>query len=141
AALWELGGALATDVAIGLLGNAALVNAALFVGASYANNADQRRRLRNQARDAFNASLTGRQLTVRSAVEARGVLYGRDKVGGQLADWFITGTKGEFLHLVVAFYGHECDACETVYLNDVALPAPDGSGFIQSGPFSRQVTT
>jgi hypothetical protein len=120
--------------------NAALVNTALLAAASYAQSADQKRKLRNQARDSFNASLQDRQVTIRSAVAPRGVLYGRDKVGGQLTDAFVTGSLGQYLHLVVSFYGHECDALEKLYLNNIELPAPDGSGFINSGVFSKTVT-
>lgn len=134
AALWE---AAFADAAVFFLANASTINTALFIGATAAHGAEQRRKLRNQARDAFNASLQDRQVTIRSAVASRGVLYGRDKVGGQLADAFVTGSLGQYLHLVIAFYGHECDACEKIYLNNIELPAPDGSGFIQSGVYAK----
>jgi hypothetical protein len=78
AALWAAGGEIATGAAVWFLGNAAIVNTALLASASYAHSADQKRKLRNQARDAFNASLQDRQLTIRSAVAPRGVLFGRD---------------------------------------------------------------
>jgi hypothetical protein len=140
AALWAAGGEIATGAAVWFLGNAAIVNTALLASASYAHSADQKRKLRNQARDAFNASLQDRQLTIRSAVAPRGVLYGRDKVAGQLTDAFVTGSLGQYLHLVVSFYGHECDALEKLYLNNIELPTPDGSGFITSGVFCKTAT-
>jgi hypothetical protein len=141
AAIWaEFGGAALFNASGWFVANSALVNTALLAAASYAHSSDQQRRLRNQARDAFNASLTDRQITVRSAVQPRGVLYGRDKVGGQLADAFVTGSLGQYLHLVVSFYGHECDACEKIYLNNIELPAADGSGFIQSGVYAKTNT-
>jgi hypothetical protein len=141
AALWEVGAAWATEAAIAFAANAAFINTALLAAASYQHGAEQRRRMRNTARDAFNASLTDRQTTIRSAVQPRGVLYGRDKVGGQLADAFVTGSLGQYLHLVIAFYGHECDACEKIYLNNIELPAADSNGFIQSGVYCKTITS
>ena len=121
-------------------GNAALVNTALLVAANYAVGQDARRKARNQARDAANAAAQDRQITTRSAVTPRPVIYGRARVAGQLAYWQATGSLGEYLHLVLAFAGHECDAIESVYFNDVLLPAPDGSGNINSGAFSKTNT-
>lgn len=139
-ALYEAG-AIELGTALTIFEGAAVINAVALLAAEYAYGQDQQRRARNQARDAYNSGLQDRTVTIRSAVAPRAALYGRAKIGGVIVDAFSTGTKGEYLHVVVAFAGHECDACETIYLNNVALPAPDGSGFIQSGQFAKTVTT
>lgn len=133
--------AVGTDIAGYYLAYSGVINATLLLAAEYAYSNDQQRRARNRARDEYNSGLQDRKVTIRSATAPRAMLYGRDKIGGVIVDAFSTGTKGEYLHLVVAFVGHECDACETIYFNNVALPAPDGSGLIQSGQFAKTTTT
>lgn len=101
---------------------------------------DQRRKARRRANAERIASLKDRYQMVRGGTEARRSVYGRARVSGPIAYGQSTGAKKEFLHLVVALVGHECDAIETHYFNDIALPAPDGSGFIQSGEFALTTT-
>lgn len=110
-----------------------VITAAAVVG--YANS--QRRAAQRRARDAFNAGLTDRQVSVRSGVEPRHVLYGRDKISGPVVFMHSSGAKKEYLHLVVALAAHELDAIEKIYFNDVELPALDGGGFVTSGPFCK----
>lgn len=97
--------------------------------------AAQQRRARERARAAYNASLKDREVTIRSAVAPRRVIYGRDKVSGPLVYAQSTGDKGQFLHLVIALAAHECDAIEQIWFNDEQLPTPDADGWINSGPF------
>lgn len=98
---------------------------------------DQRRQARRKAYASYKASLQDRYQMVRGGTEPRKMLYGRARISGPIVYAQSTGTKKEFLHLVIALAGHECDAIETIYFNDTALPAEDGSGFIQSGSYSR----
>lgn len=102
---------------------------------------DQRRKAARRARQAFEAGLKDRYQMVRGGTEPRKILYGRARISGPIAFGHSSGTKKEFLHLVVALVGHECDAIETVLFNDTALPAEDGSGFITSGDYSNAVVT
>ena len=105
--------------------------------ASSAYSSQQRRKAQASAQAAYLAGLKDRELMIRSAVAPRRVIYGRDKVSGPIVYAQSTGSKGEFLHLVIALAAHECDAIETIYFNDVALPDPDGNGDITSGDFGH----
>lgn len=136
-ALWEWGFA---ETAVFLLSNTAYVNAALVFAANSAYSSQQQRKARAAARSAYTASLKDRELMIRSAIAPRRYIFGRDKVSGPIVYAQSSGTKGEFLHIVVALAAHECDAIETVYFNDVALPDPDSSGFINSGEFARTIS-
>jgi hypothetical protein len=134
------GSAAAASAGAVILGNVALVNAALTIGASLAYGSVQSRSARRQARDQFNASLKDREVMVRGGTAPQRIIYGRDRISGPIIYVQSTGTKKEFLHLVVALAGHECDAIESIYFNDVLLPTPDGSGNITSGDFAYTTT-
>jgi hypothetical protein len=116
---------------------AAVVNSVAFAAASMAYSARQQSLARADARAQANASLKDREVMLRTAIAPMRVVYGRDRISGPMVYWQTTGPKKEFLHLVVALAAHECDAIETVLLNDVELPEPDAQGFITSGEFAR----
>jgi hypothetical protein len=99
-----------------------------------------KRKAEAAGRAAFNASLQDRTVTLKGGVGTRGIIYGRTMLGGQLVFAHVSGTRGEFLHLVLAFSGHLVDAVEQVLFNDIPLPTPDGAGFIQSGAFAKTST-
>lgn len=109
--------------------------AATFAAGTYADM-DARRRARN-ARADYNRSLQDRYQMLKTATAARSVVYGRARVSGPILFAHSTGDKQQYLHLVVALAGHEIDAIEGVYLNDVLLPAPNATtGFIESGDYA-----
>lgn len=114
------------------------IAATLAFTATVAGSAAMQRRAKAKARAAYNASLKDREVTFRSAVAPRRVIYGRDRVGGPMVFAQTTGTKSEFLHVVIALAAHECDAIEEVWFGDVKLPDPDASGWITSGPFGSE---
>lgn len=111
-----------------------VVGSALYMQAKGRANA-------RKAREAFNASLTDHQVTFRSAVAPRTLTYGRDKVSGPIVFAHSNGPKKEFLHLVIPVGGHEWDAFEKYFFNEIDLPAPDSGGFITSGQFAKVITT
>jgi len=114
----------------------AITYTAIIVG-NVALGQSQARKARRAARNAYNASLEDRMVTIRSAVAPRGIVYGRARVGGTVVYMESTGDKKQFLHLVVVLAGHEIDAVEEVWFNDELLPSPDANGFIGSGKFSK----
>lgn len=95
------------------------------------------RKAQAKARAAANASAKDREVMVRSAIAPRRIVYGRDRISGPIVYMESTGDKQQYLHIVVALAAHECDAIETVYFNEVALPDGDGDGFITSGEFAK----
>lgn len=69
-----------------------------------------------------DASLSQRSQMVRSPISARNVIYGRCRVSGTVVYLSTTGTKNEYLHIVVALAGHEIQEIEEVYFNDDLVP-------------------
>lgn len=133
----EIGG----TVGAYLIMNAGAVATVAAVTATVAGSAAMQRKARAKARAAYNAGLKDREITIRSAVAPRRVIYGRDKVSGPLIYAQSTGDKGQYLHLVVALAAHECDAIEEIWFNDEKLPDPDVDGWITSGPFGSSAPT
>jgi len=105
--------------------------------ASAAVSSYQTEQQRKKARRAYNASLTDRGVMIRSGIAPRQMVVGRAKVSGPVVYVTSSGSKKEYLHLVIAIAAHEVDGFETVYFNDVALPTPDAGGFITSGEFAK----
>jgi hypothetical protein len=69
-----------------------------------------------------DASLSERGQMVRSPIAARSIIYGRCRVSGTIVYISTTGTKNEYLHLVVALAGHEVEAIDEIYFNDEEVP-------------------
>jgi hypothetical protein len=69
-----------------------------------------------------DASLSQRSQMVRSPISARNVIYGRCRVSGTVVYLSTTGSKNEWLHIVVAIAGHEIEEIEQVYFNDDLVP-------------------
>lgn len=109
---------------------------ALFTFASAAAVGNyQRRKAQRNARDRFNASLTDRTAMAALTQGARSRVYGRARnVDGVIfkGTW---GADNRYYTLVVAVAGHEVDAIEDVYFNDV-LVTLDGSGYVQTAPYA-----
>ena len=81
-----------------------------------------------------DSSLADRTQMVRSPIAARQIVYGETKVSGVLVYISTTGTKNEFLHLVIALAGHEVEEIGDVYFNDEL--ALTGAGSAASGRFT-----
>lgn len=84
----------------------------------------------------FTARAEGRDQVVRSAAANRTIIYGRAMVSGPLVFASISGESNGTLFLVIPLAGHEIDAVETVYLNDLALP---NLGDVASGVYAGAV--
>lgn len=99
------------------------------------------RKAEARARAAANASAKDREVMIRSAIAPRRIVYGRDRISGPIVYMESTGDKSQYLHMVVALAAHECDAIETVYFNEIALPDADGDGWITSGEYTKGSST
>lgn len=136
AALAWIGAEVGGTIGANLIMYAGEIAAVTAVTATVVGSNAMQRRARSKARDAYNASLKDREVTIRSAVAPRRVIYGRDKISGPLIYAQSTGDKGQYLHLVIALASHECDAIEEIWFNDQLLPEPDADGWITTGPFA-----
>ena len=92
--------------------------------------AEKQRRARNQARDAHNASLQDRMVMLDLQPDApRTLALGRVRTVEGIRRRWVSGTNSEKLTMIVSFAGHEIDAFEQFWFNDVALRL-DGSGYV-----------
>jgi hypothetical protein len=69
-----------------------------------------------------DASLSQRSQMVRSPIAARNIIYGRCRASGTVVYMSTTGSKNEYLHIVIALAGHEIEEIEEVYFNDDLVP-------------------
>ncbi|MCZ2292184.1 MAG: phage tail protein [Burkholderiales bacterium] len=126
----------------GFTATAATVTAyAVVIAGTLAYSDYSRRKAQARARAAANASAKDREVMIRSAIAPRRIVYGRDRISGPIVYMESTGDKSQYLHMVVALAAHECDAIETVYFNEVALPEADGDGWITSGEYAKGSST
>ena len=74
-------------------------------------------------------SLGSRGQMVRSPISARQIIYGQSKLSGTVVYLSVTGTKNEYLHMVIAVAGHEVQEIGDVYFNEdlVLTGSADGS--------------
>jgi len=69
-----------------------------------------------------DSSLSDRSQLVRNPISARTIVYGKSRVSGTIVYLSTTGTKNEFLHIVLTLAGHEVEAIDEVYFNDELVP-------------------
>jgi hypothetical protein len=69
-----------------------------------------------------DSSLSDRSQLVRNPISARTIVYGKCRVSGTIVYLSTTGTKNEFLHIVLTLAGHEVEAIDEVYFNDELVP-------------------
>ena len=79
-------------------------------------------------------SLTDRNQMVRSPIAARQIIYGRTKTSGVVVYLSVTGSKNEYLNMVVALAGHQVEEIGDIYFNDEL--ALTGSGTSATGRFA-----
>jgi hypothetical protein len=95
----------------------------------------QRSAAAKKAKDAYNAAQVDRMLNVVTTVGQRELVLGRVRKAGTVFGRASTGTNKSTFYMAIAVAGHEIDAVETVYLNDVAVTL-DGSGYVTDAPYS-----
>lgn len=134
--LWNIGSAAATDAAIFLAANAAAVNTVAAIAASTVSGNYQKRKAAAAARAAYNASLEDRLVMQATVQGARSRVYGRVRNVDGILFKTTHGDDSEFYTWVVALAGHQVDAIETIYLNDVAVTL-DGDGYVETLPWSN----
>jgi hypothetical protein len=99
----------------------------------------QARTAKAQARDQYNSSQVDRLATINSAIGPRELVMGRVRKGGTVLYKASTGAYQKDLYIVLALAGHEIDAVESIYLNDV-LVTLDGSGNVTTAPYYTSAT-
>jgi len=112
----------------------------LILAGGMAYSANRARKAKRDARDQFNAAQVDRMVNISSALAPRELVMGRVRKGGAVFYRASTGTNLKDLYVAIALAGHEIDAVESIYLNDV-LVTLDGSGFAITDPYNATITT
>ena len=128
-------------VAVGafLLGNAAIIGTGALILGGLAYSSYKARQAKDDAKNQYNAAQVDRLATVSSAVAPRDLVLGRVRKAGTVFYRAATGANSQDLYLAIALAGHEVDAIEAIYLNDV-LVTLDGSGFVTTAPYASTAT-
>ncbi|MGE5864685.1 MAG: hypothetical protein ACM32J_06270, partial [Rhizobacter sp.] len=116
------------------LGTNAIIVAIVAMAATAVVASYQGRKAARKARDAYNASLEDRLVMTITADGPRSRIYGRARNVDGVLFKATHGPRSEFYTLVVGVAGHEVDAIEQVYLNDIACTL-DADGWVQEAPF------
>ena len=99
---------------------ATLTGYAVTIGASVAYSSAQSAKAR---RALGSASVDqGRTVMARDAIGPRRLIYGQTLVSGNIVFMHTTGTKNEYLHLVVVLAGHEVEELGDIYFGDELIP-------------------
>ena len=67
-----------------------------------------------------------REQMIVSATSPRRIVYGKTRVSGTLVYAETSGSKNEFLNLIVVFTGHEIDSYQEIYFNDIKIATVSG---------------
>jgi hypothetical protein len=125
-----LGGALgatlimySTQIAVGamLLGSMALSSSA-------------KRKAERKARAQYNAAQVDRLANFPATVAPRELVLGRVRKGGHVFFRGSVGAQREKFVMLIAIAGHEIDAVEQIWLNDIAVTL-DADGWVQTAPY------
>lgn len=81
-------------------------------------------------------TLQDRTVTSRQPIASHVVAYGRTRLGGTIL-YMESTNANKYLHMVIALTGHEIDAVESIYFNEVLVPI-DGSGNVTSGQYANK---
>jgi len=75
------------------------------------------------------SDLNDRGIMTRSPTSPRQIIYGQAKVSGTIVFLATSGTKNEYLHIVVALAGHEVQEIGDVYFNEDLVLTGSGDGY------------
>lgn len=64
----------------------------------------------------------GLQISTLAPAQPRQILYGRNRIGGQIVMRAVTGHQHNAFHQIIVWAGHEVEAIEAVYANDETIP-------------------
>lgn len=131
-----IGGAFGAALVMGSvgIGTALYYAATLAISAGYSGM--QKRRAERKARDAYNASLTDRLVMTPLAGGQRSRVYGRVRNVDGVLFKATRGVNSEFYTLVISLAGHEVDAIESIYFDDLEV-ALDADGYVTTEPYAR----
>lgn len=127
-------GSILSGGVLGAVAGAIGVAATVAIGSTLVLGAVSRVMQKNATFGGASITLQDRTVTSRQPIAAHVVAYGRVRQGGTIL-YLESTNSNKYLHMVVALTGHEIDAVESVYFNEVAVPF-DGTGNVTSGQYA-----
>jgi hypothetical protein len=84
-----------------------------------------------------------RKQTIRSSIAPRQIVYGTARVSGPIVYATSTGSKKEFLHIVVPLAGHRVNAPLALWINDERIPWSEinAGGFVTRERYATPTTS
>ncbi len=115
----------------------ALIGKALF-SAALSLVSESLRETPAQQSSPFSGEIAARKQLVRSSVEPRRVIYGQARVSGALM-YIANGADPQYVHMVIALAGHQCQAINDALIGDEKVGDLDGNGNCTTGRFAGHV--
>lgn len=82
-------------------------------------------------------------ITVKGTIQPRSIIYGEVATSGVIVFEGTTGTDNEYLWVVIALAGHQCDAITDVWIDSERIPDSainSTTGLVNSGRFATKAT-
>lgn len=117
---------------------AEIATAAIILG-GLAYSSAKAKQARQQAKDQYNAAQVDRLASLPVANAPRDMVLGRVRKGGTIFYRASTGANSQDLYMCIALAGHEIDAVEQIYLNDVPVDI-DEFGNVSTAPYGLERT-
>jgi hypothetical protein len=94
---------------------------------------------KQQSQPSYQAEARDRLQVIRSAVDTRRIIYGQVMVSGPLVYAQSTGDANQYLSMVIALAGHECEEIGDIYFNDELVGTLSGvdGGLVTTGRFAN----
>lgn len=127
-------GAISAATAFAIGSFVATYGTAIMLIGGLAYSAEKAKQAKSDAKNQFNASQVDRLANISSATSPRDLVLGRVRKAGTVFYKASTGSYQKDLYLAIALAGHEIDAVEQIYINDVAVTL-DVSGNVTSAPY------
>lgn len=97
----------------------------------------QARDAKRKARNAANAAIQDRNVTVMSAEAPWTIIYGEAVVGYRVAAILTSGDKDQYKHVVAVWADHECDSIQDVMIAGESIGTLDSNGYVTSGKWLK----
>lgn len=136
----EAGSALAGTEMVLTAGQILAISEGIVTVGALAVSSSMAQRQKRALKDQYNASLQDRLITVDTPLARRRLVLGRVRAAGAVFFKGSAGTYSEKFCMAFALAGHEIDAVEQVYLNDVLVDL-DVDGYVTTDPYDLPTNT
>lgn len=117
---------------------AAVIEAVVYLAFFYALNKLENALLGNRA---SNNPASPQSFMANGSVYPRQMVYGNTRVSGVVVAEFTSGSRNEFLWIVLAITGHQVDAMTDVYFDSILIPNANidaVTGLVTSGTYANK---